>query len=314
LWDILYAVDASSSMADSHKSAKGTSFVKIDLVKKTIEDLLQGRQLPYGSRLGVITFQAPTRAGGMFLAGGKEMVKVVVPLTETDGLTHDALDAELSTIAVSGATPTGIAIEEGLRLLYAVQDGEVRRIKKLVMITDERSNVGPRPEKVVDDEVAVKAIIDVIAIGGKINRETLEKVAGKTGGKLMIVESAEELLQAMKPRIEVKGLGVDESLLEEVAEAEKSLQSGKALGTTSMEYRQALERARQVRARANRRLMEVLMLKSRSEAEVRSLAGQLGKGMPMQEYAAKVWPRASELDEVQKVEKELKGAMDALAV
>jgi hypothetical protein len=313
VWDILFAVDASSSMADSHKSESGTSFVKIALVTQTIANLLNGGELPYGSRLGVMTFQAPTRMGGMFLAGSKEMTKVVVPLTPIGEMTRGWFEGRLATIAVSGATPSGIAIEEGLKVLYAAQDGPVRRIKKLVMITDERSNVGPRPEKVVDDEVAARAIIDVIAIGGKVNRETLEKVAAKTGGKFMVVESAEELLAAMKPRIDVPGLGVDQGLLSDVKRAELELERGRALGTGSMEYRQALEGARGVRARANKRLMEVMMLRAQADSDVRVLASQLEKGMPMVDYARRVWPRASELDQAEKVEKELRAAMERLA-
>ena len=212
MWDIIYAVDASSSMADSHRSTKGTSFVKIDLVRKAIVDLLGGGVIPYGSRLGVFTFNAPTRAGGLLLMGGVEMWKSVVPFTMIYGLTLDGVAEKLAAIQVAGATPTGLAIEEGLKQLYAADDGPLRRIKKLVMITDEKSNVGPRPERVVDDEAAGKAIIDVIAIGGKINREALEKLTAKTGGKLFVVESYEGLLGAIKPRMDVKGLGVDAAL------------------------------------------------------------------------------------------------------
>ncbi|MDG6990955.1 MAG: VWA domain-containing protein [Nitrososphaerota archaeon] len=314
MWDILYAIDASSSMADTHRSPRGTSFVKIDLVWKTIASLVDGGLLPFGSKLGVMTFQAPTRAGGIMLKGGGEMTKMAVPIAPIEAMTKDSVTAKLSTVQVGGATPSGIAIEDGLKRLYAADDGPVKRIKKLVMITDEKSNVGPKPEKVVTDEVAVRAIIDVIAIGSKINRETLEKVAAKTGGKFMVVESAEELLQAMRPRIDVRGLGVDASLLDDVGEAEKGLREERALGTSSMEYRQALDVARQVRARANKRLMEVMMLRSQADADVKLLVSQLEKGMPMQDYARRVWPRASELDQAEKVEKELKSAMDRLAV
>ena len=301
-------------MADSHRSPRGTSFVKIDLVRQTIVNLLSSGELPFGSRLGVMTFQAITRAGGMFLKGGEEMTKAVVPLTQLDALTREGMTESLAAIRVSGATPSGIAIEEGLRQLYAPGDGPVKRIKKLVMITDEKSNVGPKPEKVVSEEVATKAIIDVIAIGGKINRETLERVASKTGGKFMVVESAEELLTAMKPRIDVRGLGIDATLLEDVAKAEHGLEIGKALGTSSMEYRQALDAARQARAKANKRLIEVLMVKAQADADMKLLVSELEKGLPMQEYARRVWPRASELDQVEKVEKELRGAMEKLAV
>jgi hypothetical protein len=313
MWDFLYLIDASSSMAESHKSPTGRSFVKIESVKESLGDLLKIGAFPFGSRLGVMTFQAPTKMGGIFLAGGKEMVKTVLPLTPADTLTRETLGAKLTAIQVSGATPSGLAIEEGLKRLYGADDGKVRRIKKLVMITDERSNVGPKPERVVSEEVAVKAIIDVVAIGGKVNRETLERVASRTGGKFTVVEGADELKEAMKPRVEMRGLGVDADLLEDANNAAKGLASGIAQGTSSMEYHRALDRARQVRAKANKRLMEVLMLKAQSEAEVSTLASQVGKGLPMKEYAKRVWPRASELEQVAKVEKELRGAMERLA-
>ncbi len=313
MWDILYAIDASSSMADTHKSPRGTSFVKMGLVTETIVGLLDGGQLPFGSRLGVMTFQAPTRLGGMFLKGGEEMTKEAIPMAPIDSLAKEGMKQKLAAIQVGGATPSGIAIEEGLRVLYAADDGPLRRIKKLVMITDEKSNVGPKPERVVSDEVALKAIIDVIAIGSKINRSTLEKVASKTGGKFMVVESAEELLQAMRPRIDVRGLGVDAGLLADVGRSELGLDKGRGLGTTSMEYRQALEKAREVRARANKRLMEVMMLRAQADSDVKVLVSELQKGMPMADYARRVWPRASELDQAEKVEKELKAAMDKLA-
>ena len=313
MWDILYAIDASSSMADVHRSPRGTSFVKMDLVRETIAGLLGSGQLPFGSRLGVMTFQAPTRLGGMFLKGGEDMTREVIPVTPVDALTKEGMQSKMNAIETSGATPSGIAIEDGLKLLYAAEDGPLRRIKKVVMITDERSNVGPKPDRVVSDEVAMKAIIDIIAIGAKINLDTLGKVAARTGGKLMVVESAEELLAAMKPRIDVRGLGVDAGLLEDVTKAEHALYVAKPLGASSMEYRQALEHARQVRASANKRLMEVLMSKAQADSDVKVIASQLSKGMPMADYARRIWPRASELDQVEKVEKELRGAMDRLA-
>ena len=313
MWDVLYAVDASSSMGEQHSGRGAAPFVKIDAVKKTIAGLLAEGFFPIGSRLGVVTFQAQTRAGGLLVAGGQQMANVVLPLTRTDGLSPEALDSKLSAIKVSGATPTGVAIEEGLRQLYASDDGPLKRIKKLVLITDERSNVGPKPEKVVSDEVAAKAVIEVIAIGGKVNRETLEKVASRTGGRFTVVESADQLREAMKPGIEVRGVGTDAGLLEEVSKAKRKLDGAKGAGAASIEYRQALDQARLVRAKVNKRLMGVLLSKSQADAEVQSLASQLKGGMPMKDYAAKVWPRASLLEQAQRVEKELRDAMEELA-
>ena len=313
MWDILYLVDASSSMADSHKSRTGRSFVKIDAVKDSLDSLLLSGAFPFGSRLGVATFQAPTRAGGLLVAGGAEMVKVVLPLTPTLGLTRDLLKGRLDTIRVSGATPSGAAIEEGLRQLYGSADGRMKRIKKLTMITDERSNVGPRPEKVVSDEVATKAIIDVISIGGRINRETLEKVASKTGGKFASVEGADELLDAMNPKIEMMALAGDASLLEESAMASAALEAGKKSGQSSPDYLRALEAVEKVRTKLEKRLREVMMLKSQTESEMNTLASQLDRSLPMRDYAKRIWPRASELEQLGKAENELRRSLEKLA-
>jgi hypothetical protein len=97
-------------MAEAQKSPTGRGFVKIDSVKESLSDLLRMGAFPYGSRVGVTTFQAPTKAGGLLLAGGREMVKAVLPLTPTEGLTREELNAKLSAIKVSGATPSGLAI------------------------------------------------------------------------------------------------------------------------------------------------------------------------------------------------------------
>ena len=311
MWDILYAVDASSSMAESYRSQTGRTFVKIESVKEALGDLLKMGSFPFGSRLGVMTFQAPTRAGGLLLAGG-EMVKVVLPLTPTDGMSRGELNGKLSGIHVSGATPSGIAIEEGLNLLCGAPGGRTKRIKRLVMVTDERSNVGPKPERVVNDGVAAKAIIDVIAIGGKINRETLEKVASKTGGKFTVVEQPDELRDAMDPKIASMGLGFDEGILQESSRAAEGLGAAKKAGGSSMELRRALEVTKQARARVERRLMEVTMLRSQSQTELDLLVSQIEKELPMKDYAARVWPRASELEQLLKVEGELRGALDKL--
>jgi hypothetical protein len=300
-------------MAESFESSGGPSFVKIDAVRRSFGELLAGGFFPMGSRLGVMTFQAQTRAGGLLVAGGQEMAKVIVPLTPAASLTREDLDSKLDAIKVSGATPSGIAIEEGLKVMYASDTGEVKRIKKLVLVTDERSNVGPKPEQVVSDEVAEKAIIDVIAIGKRINRETLEKVTSKTGGKFTVIVSPVGLFDAMNPKVRMKGLGVDAGLVEETEKASAELEAGKAGGTTSMEYRLALERARQVRAKANKRLMQVLILKAQAEAVVKRLSAEVSEGLSMNEYAEKVWGSGSELEQVEKVEARLRSAMARLA-
>lgn len=312
MWDILYVVDASSSMAEAY-GAKGESFVKMESVKRSLEELIRQKAFPFGSRVGLITFNARTRAGGMFLAGDQEMVREIVPLADAGSMGRDALDAQLAKIEVSGATPTGEGIEGGLKALYAADDGPVKRIKKLVVITDERSNVGPKPEKVVNDEVAAKAIIDIIAVGGKVNRGAYEKVAAKTGGRFAVVEGAGSLFDAMSPAMEKVGLGDDRALLEEAAKAAQRLEASRKSGTNSMEYRQALEWARMTRARVNKRLMEVLILKEGSEKIVKELAAQAQAGLPMKDYAAEVWPKASQMEQIREVESRLKGAMEKLA-
>ena len=65
MWDILYLVDASSSMGGSSKLKGSAGEPKIELVKKAIAKVATGPLPPYGSWGGVLAFRAPTKALGM---------------------------------------------------------------------------------------------------------------------------------------------------------------------------------------------------------------------------------------------------------
>lgn len=318
MWDLLYAIDASSSMGSSHNPRVGPGYVKIEGVKRGIAQAVLSGAFPFGSRVGVITFHAPTRAMGLLLAGGQEMVEQVLPLTRVDELAKgDSLPASLSKVRVGGATPSGIAIAKGIELLHGQEPPGVRRIKKLVLVTDERSNVGPRPEKVVDERVARQVIIDVVAIGGRTNERTLSELAVRTGGIFTAADTETELVEALRPGISVRELGRDAALIEEARKMAKELSA--RTDRNSLEFRRTLEAARAERAKVNKRLMELLIMKDASSREIAKLVEQVaggpgGQKISMKEYAEKVWPRASELPQLERIAAELQQAMDSLAL
>ena len=313
----MYAIDASSSMGSSHGPKAGKAYVKIEGVKRGITQAVTSGAFPFGSRVGVVTFHAPTRALGLLLASGQEMVEQVLPLTAVEDLAKgEMLQSALSKIQVSGATPSGIAISKGIELLGSDEPSGVKRIKKLVLVTDERSNVGPRPEKVVDERVARQVILDIVAVGGRTNERTLAELASRTGGRFVEADSEAELLEALRPGISVRKLGSDAALIEG---AQKSADELSRRDRSSLDFRQTLERARQERAKLNKRLMELLISKDISSREIAKLVEQVSSGpdgqkISMKEYAERVWPRASELPQLEMVEAELRRAMDSLAV
>lgn len=316
MWDVLYAIDASSSMGSSHRPRKGPEYVKVEGVKRGIDVAVNSGSYPFGSRVGVITFHAPTRAMGLLLAPGKEMVEQILPLTRVETLKGDVLRNALSKVTVGGATPSGIAIEMGIELLSRDEAEGPRRIKKLILVTDERSNVGPRPETVVNEEAAKRAIIDIVGVGGKTNRKVLSELATRTGGKFTDADSEEELIDALKPSVAVRELGSDARLLEEARSVAQELAGHTDRNT--LEFRQILETARKERAKLNKRLMEVLMAEDSSSKEISKLAqdvsaGQEGNRISMREYAERVWPRASEMPQLENIEAELRRVMESLA-
>ncbi len=313
MWDVLYAIDTSSSMGEPVRGWNSPS--KIAAVALAITDAIKGGAFPIGSRVGVITFSAATRAMGLMLSSGQEMTRLLVPLTDSKNLAEkpEVLGAQLGSIRVGGATPSGTAIEKGVEILQK-GEGAAKRIKKLILVTDERSNVGPRPEKVVDENLARLVILDIVGIGGRMNQEVLGQATMRTGGRFIEVSTEAELKEAMRPAIEIRGLKGDATLIDGAKKMAEALASQRNPNT--LEFKQLLERARETRAKLNKRLVEILMLKTSANAQVKELAAKLadGKGITMKEYAEKVWPSASELPQLEMIEAELRKTMEALAV
>jgi Mg-chelatase subunit ChlD len=316
MWDILYAVDASSSMADSRRPKSGQSYVKIEAVKNALAGLLNGSIFPTGCRLGVITFHAATRAMGILVDGSQVMVEQIIPLTSVGELMpEDSFLRRLSAIKLGGATPSGIAILKGLDLLYAGDEESKSRIKKMVLVTDERSNAGPKPQEVVNEKVARRVIIDIVAIGGRVNRGVLEPLASKTGGRFTEVDEERELEEALKPLIRVAVPAPDAALVEKAKDLARQITNA---NPSSLEYKKILENVRQERAKLNKRLMELLVMKEKTKREVDRLVAQVteSQGQPklsMKEYSEKVWPSASELAGLETLEAELRNSVIALA-
>ena len=315
VWDVLYAVDASSSMSEPLRG--WTSHSKISAVALAITEAIKAGAFPVGTRVGVITFSAATRAMGLLLSGEQDMTRLVVPLTNAEELTKnpEVLGVQLGAIHVGGATPTGTAIEKGVQILHGDQSA-LKRIKRLILVTDERSNVGPKPEKVLDKNLAKLVIVDIVGIGGKMNREILEQAAQRTGGRFAQVSTETELKEALTPAIKISELKADAPLIDEARKVAAELASKH--DTNTLEFKQLLEHARETRAKLNKRLVEVLMLKSSSSSKVNEFASKLAegperKGISMKEYAEKVWPVASELPQLEATEANLRKAMDAIA-
>jgi von Willebrand factor type A domain len=315
MWDVIYALDASSSMADPIKSA-GYQTSKIHAVNEAIVGNLSSGAFPIGSKLGVVAFHAPTKAMGLMVDGSQPMVEETLPLTEVSGLKADSLRATLDSVRVGGATPSGAAITKSVEMLYAKDEGKAKRIKKLIMVTDERSNVGPRPQEVVTEQVAKRVIIDIVAIAKRINASTLDEICRRAGGKFTQLEGLDGLKEALSPGIPVRELGKDTEAIEQAKKLSTALAG---MDKSSIQYKQELEKARTLRASLNKRLMQVLMLRDGARGEIQMLVDQLTSGpegarLSMRQYADRVWKRASEQPQLETIERDLRAAMERLAV
>jgi von Willebrand factor type A domain len=310
MWDVLYAIDASSSMADKRKSRSGLTYSKIESVKQAIVDVVQAGSIPPGCRLGVMAFRAPTKAKGLLLDSSQGKVQQVQSLTPVEDLRGNqaALASRLSWIQVGGATPTTDGLEGAFELLYAAKEDGPKRIKKIVLVTDEKSNVGPKPEVMLDANVVRRAMVDVVAIGRRTHNEAFQALTAKTGGRFTIVDDQSELREALDPRIPPIGEPKPEPIL---GEAMRILTILELTSQTSASYDGVFEAARAVRERLEKRLKQVSMVEEQTKGEFNIMVSQMGTGdaafkTSMKSYADRVWPRASEILRLQATEAEIK--------
>lgn len=186
MWDLIYVVDASESM---NHNFNGTDRPKIDVVKGALIALIEAKGFQERARIGVTIFQAPTFAGGMILKGGP-MSKIIVPLTELNLMGENEIKS-IRSIRPEGATSTGVGISQGFEQLT-----DNAREKRIIVITDAKSNVGPKLDNVVRSKGHI--VIDFIVMGIK-RPKSLEKVANLTGGHFMTTDNINEFNGMMKP-------------------------------------------------------------------------------------------------------------------
>jgi hypothetical protein len=316
LWDVLYAVDASTSMGEEAKTPSGVSYVKIQAVKEGVQQAVKGFPFPHGSRVGVMGFRAPTKAMGMMIDSSKEMTQKVLPLTPVSELLArpDLLRDALDSMGVGGATPTGEGLRAAVDMLHEAPDGPLKRIKKVVLVTDDRSNVGPKPDAILDQKLIRRTMIDVVAIGRANDRKVFEALTSRSGGRLTIVSSAAAMAQALDPKIPYADPGAPNALL---VEAERVASVLKATDRSAPSYAGLAAAGSAVRVRLEQRLQETVSLEGQARADfdlVLSAALNDPKWpvMSMREFADRVWSRGAELAKLQALEERYRLAMGSL--
>lgn len=313
LWDVLYAVDASASMRDSFKPKSGKPFVKVEGVKEGIRQVMRAVPFPFESRVGVVAFRAPTKTLGMVLDSRRDIIQDLTGLVPASRLSSDldAFQQKLDRLEVGGGTPTGEALLRGVQMLNSGVPETRPRIKKLVMVTDDKSNVGAKPETTLDAKLVRTVIVDVVSIGSTRDRRTFELLASRTGGKFSQVSTPTELAMALDPRIPYLKRPAPNPILEEaerVAEVLKETGEGSA-------SRAGIEAAvGAVRERLEQKLQEAISLEGQARGELDMVVTAAMKDpkwpkMSMREYADRVWSRGADLSRFQTAAEDYRRAL-----
>lgn len=317
MWDVLYAIDASTSMGGEAKPRTGPPYVKMEAVKEGITQVVKALPFPYEARVGVIGFSAPTKALGMMVDSKQDIVQEAQVLTPVSKLRGDlaGLTEALNKIRVGGATPTGEAMQRAADLLRQ-DSGERRpRIKKMVVVTDEKSNVGPRPAEILDADLVKRAMVDVVAIGGPADRKSFERIASRTGGKFAQVNTAPELSVALNPGIPYSDPLPPNPLL---SEAERVAEVLKGTDKNSASYQGMVSAGAAVRERLMAKLQETISVEGQARGDA-DLVVSAAMGDPkyptmsMREYADRVWSRCAELSRLQILEEAYRAAIASLS-
>ncbi|MDE1854244.1 MAG: VWA domain-containing protein [Thaumarchaeota archaeon] len=316
MWDILYAIDASTSMGEDYKPGSGPSFVKIEAVKQGIIQTVGSAKLPFGTRVGVMGFRAPTKAMGMMVDSSQEMVQEALPLTPvTDLSVNQALLRDsLDSLKVGGATPTGEGLRRAVDMLYATPDERSKRIKKVVMVTDAKSNVGPKPEQVLDAKLARRAMVDIIAIGTAVDTKAFQDFASRTGGKLTFVNDAAGIMAALDPRIPYAESPGPDPLLDEAGRVAAVL---RATDKSAASYKGILAAAGAVRMKLEQKIQDVVSLEGQTRGDVDLVVSAATNDpkwpvMSMREYSDRVWSRAADLAKLEALEASYRRAVKSL--
>ena len=316
MWDVVYVLDASTSMGKESRLVGSDGSPTIEAVKRAIVEAVRTIRFPFGSRVGVVGYRAVTKSGGLRLDMSQEMVQEVLPLTAVKDLvaSPERLRDTLDQLKVGGATPTGEGIKGAIELLYTTPDEGRKRIKRLILVTDERSNAGPNPEKMLDSKLARRAIIDVIAIGSEADRRFFHLLASRTGGRFTLVNSASDLPRAFDPGIPYSDSGPSDPLLEEADRVSKVLA---ATDPSSSSFPGISNAARAVVERLTANLGKLIILENQSKVEFDlALSGATNDPkwpvMSMREYSDRIWSRAAEFLKLQALDVAYRAAIDSL--
>ncbi|MFI5314837.1 MAG: VWA domain-containing protein [Myxococcota bacterium] len=193
--DLVIALDASGSMLALDGELDGRQVTRIELAKRVVADFVRSRS---GDRIGLVVFG--------------EHAFTQCPLTVDHRLVLEAL-ARVDVGVVGDATAVGEAIGLATRRLQVAggPDG-ARRIA--VLVTDGRHNSGKLAPKTAADLAQLAGVrIHAVGIGSEglvpfaqpgaeapmrfervdLDRETLQAVAGATGGRFFHARRPEDL-------------------------------------------------------------------------------------------------------------------------
>ena len=315
MWDVLYVVDASTSMGEPSKIRGVDGQTNVEAVKRGIMQVVKASPFPFGARAGAMGFRAPTKAMGMILDSKGEMVQRVLPLTPVVELQRspEKLRDSLDSLITGGATPTGEAIRAAVEIIHEDAEGP-KRIKKVIVVTDEKANVGAKPQEILDARLVRRAIIDIVALGTTADAKTFETLASRSGGKFSMVNTINELAMALDPKIPYAEREETDPLL---AEAERVAAVLKATDAKAVSYRGLAIAAEAVRLKIEQKLQEVISLEgqSRADADMAISAAMHDPKWPtmsMREFADRVWSKSSELAKMQSLEARYRQSLQLL--
>ena len=315
MWDILYVIDASTSMGEPVKLQGGEGLTKVEVVKRGMMQVLASSAFPFDSRVGVMGFSAPTKAMGMMVDEKKDMVQKIIPLTNILEIKRDParFRGSLDTLAIGGATPTGEGLRAAVEQVHEDSEGR-KRIKKIILVTDERSNVGPKPETILDARLVRRTIADVVTLGAAVDKKTFEALTARSGGKFTIVYDVPSLVSALNPRIPyTEDVPVNPLL----AEAERVASVLKTTSKTDASYQGLAAAAAAVRQRVEVKLQEVISLEGQARADLDLVVSAATSDpkwptMSMREFADRVWSRGADLEKMQAIEAGCREAIQSL--
>ncbi|MDG7007209.1 MAG: VWA domain-containing protein [Nitrososphaerota archaeon] len=317
MWDILYLIDASSSMGGPSKLKGSMGESKIEAVKKAIAQVTTGPLLPYGARVGVMAFRAPTKTLGIIVDTKQAMIQEPLQLTPIQQLqgAPGRLAEALNSLKVGGGTPTGEGLRAAVEMLHR-PDNLGARIKLTTLVTDGKSNFGPSPESLLEAGLARKAIINLVAVEKASDKRAFETLAARSGGKFSVVGDVPTLVSALNPRIPYAGVGEPDPLIGEAERVSKVL---KMTDRSSPSYGGLVLAAEAVRQRMDRRLRDFTALEGEAAAALDSavkaaLNDPKWPRMSMKEFADRVWSTGADLSKLQAQKDAFRRAMGPLAV